>query len=649
MEVPSVTAEAIARSVAFKELQIGVDFSARDLKEQAELSCEELKRRYELSVRKITLDEIHAGVSCRPLHVMQNAGFDKLVASLEAQGWNTAYSMIVQEFNQGFRVIEGNHRWLALKLLQARGSLVDCNQEKWKICALVLRKDTPRETLFRIGTDANASAESHAGTPFVQLFKTIDYFQRAEGASGPSTSSRNAFDAQRALGYTTRWRRSYFREIFQTAKTLSRAVKDELYRLASKHPNRFAMASTQTLLMNRQFRRLDPLFQRHALAQLTTAEPDFSVNHVIAVLLQRSLLHGYVSSKPPKIIAAEKKTALLQNIYEGGFDQWKTKYKGDIVALYATMDQWLGRAQDAGKCKSLQPPNSWATVIWGAVGTAALKAQLPQWHGQVELALFDPPFALPRSSNAHDIIDRVTMHATASLLNNLLHKKRGLMIFSHNYDHRNQWAEVMELHGFQVSRVPFYAQEGPGGKPMFGCNLFRSTVTQWMIAGRCLKTVSLAESFQKTPLCMNNFHSFARPSYHERVQDVQRGGSLRTEQKSIELMLFFLERFAEPDVLVLDPFMGTGSTGVAALQHGCHFLGIEANKECAQLAQERLDREQATQGIRALKNGDPIKTTQKQQQRPAANLLDEAEPAAAVKRRRLNTPMTDKPLHCSRS
>lgn len=40
--------------------------------------------------------------------------------------------------------------------------------------------------------------------------------------------------------------------------------------------------------------------------------------------------------------------------------------------------------------------------------------------------------------------------------------------------------------------------------------------------------------------------------------------------------------------LVLDPFMGSGTTGVVALKHGRRFTGIELSRESAQLARERM-------------------------------------------------------------
>jgi site-specific DNA-methyltransferase (adenine-specific) len=39
---------------------------------------------------------------------------------------------------------------------------------------------------------------------------------------------------------------------------------------------------------------------------------------------------------------------------------------------------------------------------------------------------------------------------------------------------------------------------------------------------------------------------------------------------------------------VLDPFTGSGTTGVVALKNGRNFIGIELNPVYAQLAEERI-------------------------------------------------------------
>jgi SAM-dependent methyltransferase len=50
------------------------------------------------------------------------------------------------------------------------------------------------------------------------------------------------------------------------------------------------------------------------------------------------------------------------------------------------------------------------------------------------------------------------------------------------------------------------------------------------------------------------------------------------------------EAFSKPGELLLDPLCGTGTTGVAALQLGRRFLGVDKDKAAVSLAVERLSR-----------------------------------------------------------
>jgi site-specific DNA-methyltransferase (adenine-specific) len=44
-----------------------------------------------------------------------------------------------------------------------------------------------------------------------------------------------------------------------------------------------------------------------------------------------------------------------------------------------------------------------------------------------------------------------------------------------------------------------------------------------------------------------------------------------------------------PNGIVLDPFMGSGSTGIAAKECGFNFIGIEKEKEYFEIAAKRID------------------------------------------------------------
>jgi site-specific DNA-methyltransferase (adenine-specific) len=59
-------------------------------------------------------------------------------------------------------------------------------------------------------------------------------------------------------------------------------------------------------------------------------------------------------------------------------------------------------------------------------------------------------------------------------------------------------------------------------------------------------------------------------------------------QKPKALLEQVLAASAGPGQLVLDPFAGSGTTGVAALEFGCRFLGIEREQTYLDLASRRL-------------------------------------------------------------
>ena len=63
--------------------------------------------------------------------------------------------------------------------------------------------------------------------------------------------------------------------------------------------------------------------------------------------------------------------------------------------------------------------------------------------------------------------------------------------------------------------------------------------------------------------------------------------------KPVPLLTQFVERFTGHGEFVLDPFMGSGTTGVAAVQMGRQFIGIERERKYFDIACERIARAQA--------------------------------------------------------
>jgi site-specific DNA-methyltransferase (adenine-specific) len=62
-------------------------------------------------------------------------------------------------------------------------------------------------------------------------------------------------------------------------------------------------------------------------------------------------------------------------------------------------------------------------------------------------------------------------------------------------------------------------------------------------------------------------------------------------QKPLKVMRWCIEQAGMPD-LILDPFMGSGSTGVAAMQCGRRFIGVEIDHDYFRIACERIENAQ---------------------------------------------------------
>ena len=54
-------------------------------------------------------------------------------------------------------------------------------------------------------------------------------------------------------------------------------------------------------------------------------------------------------------------------------------------------------------------------------------------------------------------------------------------------------------------------------------------------------------------------------------------------------MLHFVEILSNPNDWVMDPFMGSGTTGVAARKADRNFIGIELNKDYFAMAKARIE------------------------------------------------------------
>jgi site-specific DNA-methyltransferase (adenine-specific) len=80
-------------------------------------------------------------------------------------------------------------------------------------------------------------------------------------------------------------------------------------------------------------------------------------------------------------------------------------------------------------------------------------------------------------------------------------------------------------------------------------------------------------------------------------RESEKGQTLHPTQKPVALMRWVIERMKlAPGATILDPYMGAGATGVAAVELGFNFIGIEIDRAYFQVARRRIQAaQQATE------------------------------------------------------
>lgn len=95
--------------------------------------------------------------------------------------------------------------------------------------------------------------------------------------------------------------------------------------------------------------------------------------------------------------------------------------------------------------------------------------------------------------------------------------------------------------------------------------------------------------------------SAARFFYCAKASRADRDGSNHPTMKPTTLMRYLCKLVTPPGGTILDPFMGSGSTGKAAILEGFRFIGIEKEAEYVEIAKKRIDNVQPL--LMAAQNG----------------------------------------------
>lgn len=158
-------------------------------------------------------------------------------------------------------------------------------------------------------------------------------------------------------------------------------------------------------------------------------------------------------------------------------------------------------------------------------------------------------------------------------------RKGGSMIIFTSYRYISYIADSLEKAGFIVKDLIRWIKTNPMPR-----NVNRRYVQDAEFAVWAVKPGAkwIFNKSDDVPYLRSEFHTSV-VSGKERLK--------HPTQKSLKLMNDIIEIHTNKGELIMDPFMGTGTTGIAANRIGRKFIGVEISKDYFNIAKERFENE----------------------------------------------------------
>lgn len=169
----------------------------------------------------------------------------------------------------------------------------------------------------------------------------------------------------------------------------------------------------------------------------------------------------------------------------------------------------------------------------------------------VDMVLTDPPYGISIASwDKHPV--------SKEILNELFRVSKNQIIFGGNY------FDLPKTESWIIwYKQPFLKKQAQA-ELIWTSLKFKTRVFHYRYAGNC-----------------EGFPGKLKVDYKKKSQ--------HPTQKPIELMEYLVREYTKEGDSILDPFMGSGSTGVAAKNLNRKFIGIELDKEYFEIAKKRIE------------------------------------------------------------
>lgn len=146
----------------------------------------------------------------------------------------------------------------------------------------------------------------------------------------------------------------------------------------------------------------------------------------------------------------------------------------------------------------------------------------------------------------------------------ILKEKGHAYIMTNNKNLKDMLIEV-EAAGFNIFKTLVWAKNSPI------TNMYYMDSHEYIIFCRKGKAKKINNCGTKSVLYADNPRNKIHPT-----------------EKPTELMEILINNSSNEGDIVLDPFMGSGSTGIAAINNNRHFIGIEIDEEYYSIAKQRI-------------------------------------------------------------
>lgn len=120
---------------------------------------------------------------------------------------------------------------------------------------------------------------------------------------------------------------------------------------------------------------------------------------------------------------------------------------------------------------------------------------------------------------------------------------------------------------------------------IWGANNFELPTSESFLVWDKFQTV---DNFASAELAFCDKEGLPAKVFRFPIQKHNQVEKFHPTQKPVELMRWCIELVSNPNDVIFDPFMGSGTTGVAALQMGRRFIGCEVSPEYFAIAEKRI-------------------------------------------------------------